>query len=215
MTNTNISLRLARQALVTCFFLLPLSFAGVSHAEKIEQARLDAISTYMQGEVDAGRLAGIVTLVAKDGEVQLLEAHGHRDLENNLPMETDSIFRIFSMTKPIAGTALMTLYDQGKFTLDDPVEKFIPEFKGLQVFTGVNEDGSFKTEAANHPMTVRELMSHTGGLLYIPPLSRGPLADAYGKVNVLDRNSTLADMAGKLGQLPLGYQPGSQWVYSV
>ena len=212
MKTSNISLRIIWQVLVTAALmaLMPLS-----HADKIEQARLDALSGYMKGEVDAGRLAGIVTLIAKDGDVQQFEAFGHRDLENNLPMEKDSIFRIFSMTKPVVGTALMTLYDQGKFTLDDPVEKFIPEFKDLQVFTGAGEGGGFKTEPANHPMTVRELMSHTGGLLYVPPLSRGPLAEAYGKVGVLDRNSTLEEMAAKLGKLPLGYQPGTQWVYSV
>lgn len=189
--------------------------ASMGYAEKIDQARLDAMSTYMKGEVDAGRLAGIVTLIAKDGEVQQLESFGHRDLENNLPMENDSIFRIFSMTKPIAGTALMMMYDEGKFQLDDPVEKFIPEFKGLQVFTKKADDGSMMTEAPNHPMTVRELMSHTGGLVYVPPLSRGPVADAYGEVNVLDRNSSLKAMVGKLGQIPLNYQPGTQWVYSV
>ncbi len=212
MNKTNISLRGTWQVV---FAVALLAFVSTSFAEKIEQARLDAISTYMKGEVDAGRLAGIVTLVAKDGETQLFQAFGNRDLENNLPMEKDSIFRIFSMTKPIVGTALMTLYDQGKFTLDDPVEKHIPQFKDLQVFNGVKEDGSFETEPANHAMTIRELMSHTGGLLYTPPLSRGPLADAYGKVNVLDRNSTLKEMADKLGKLPLGYQPGTQWVYSV
>ena len=205
-------------SLLTTLKLALLCCTGLalqSHAAGIEKARLDAISAHMQAEVEAGRLAGIVTLVAKEGQVQLFEAHGHRDLENNLPMEKDSIFRIFSMTKPIAGTALMMLYDEGKFTLDDPVEKFIPEFKGLQVFTGLGEDGAMKTEPANHPMTVRELMSHTGGLVYVPPLSRGPVAEAYGKVGVLDRNSTLKEMAAKLGKIPLNYQPGTQWVYSV
>lgn len=217
MKVNNISLRAIFSSRIKTLSLLALVslFASVVQADKIEQARLDAMSSYMKGEVDAGRLAGIVTLIAKDGEVQQFESFGHRDLENNLAMENDSIFRIFSMTKPIAGTALMILHDEGKFTLDDPVEKHIPEFKDLQVFTGVKDDGGFETEAAAHPMTVRELMSHTGGLLYTPPLSRGPVATAYGEVNVLDRNSTLKEMVGKLGQLPLNYQPGTQWVYSV
>ena len=161
MNRTNISLRGAWRAAIAVALL---AFVSASYADKIDQARLDALSAYMKGEVDAGRLAGIVTLVARDGETQLFEAYGKRDIENNLPMEKDTIFRIYSMTKPIVGTALMTLYDQGKFTLDDPVEKYIPQFKDLQVFTGVKEDGSFETEPANHPMTIRELMSHTGGL---------------------------------------------------
>ena len=212
MNKYNISLRVFRQCLALAALLVWLP---LSHAAKIEQARLDAVSSYLKGEIDAGRLAGVVTLVFKDGEIQQFEAQGYRDLENHLPMEKDTIFRIMSMTKPIAGTALMTLYDQGKFQLQDPVEKYIPEFKGLQVFTGVNEDGSFKTEPANHPMTIRELMSHSGGLIYTPPLSRGPLADAYGAANILDRKSTLKEMVGKLGKLPLNAQPGTQWVYSV
>lgn len=190
-------------------------FSVAASAEAIDPARLQAVSAAMKNAVDQGKLAGIVTLVAKDGEVQLLEAHGYRDLENQKPMTKDSIFRIFSMTKPIAGTALMTLWDQGKFKLNDPVAKYIPEFQDLKVADGVDENGNFKTVEADHPMTIRELMSHTGGLVYVPPLSRGPVADAYAKANVLDRNSTLKDMAQKLGKIPLNHQPGTRWVYSV
>lgn len=212
MKNNYISLRdLRLLSLVAVSFM----FATLVQAEKIEQARLDAISTYLKGEIDDGRLAGAISLAYKDGEIQQFEAFGHRDLENKLPMEKDSIFRIMSMTKPVAGTALMILFDEGKFTLDDPVEKYIPEFKGLQVFKGAKEDGSFETEPANHAMTIRELMSHSGGLIYTPPLSRGPLAKAYGEANILDRNSTLKEMVANLGKLPLNAQPGSQWVYSV
>lgn len=204
-----------KQAWLTLLALTLLSATPIVFAEGIDPARLAAVSKAMKGAVDEGKLAGIVTLVEKDGEVQLFEAQGYRDLENKQEMTTDSIFRIFSMTKPIAGTALMMLYDEGKFKLDDPVAKFIPEFKDLQVAGGVDESGEFKTVPADHPMTVRELMSHTGGLVYTPPLSRGPVADAYSKAGVLDRNSTLAQMAEKLGNIPLNHQPGTQWVYSV
>lgn len=189
--------------------------SAVAWSEGIEPKRLEAVSAAMKTAVDEGKLAGIVMLVAKNGEVDLFEAHGHRDLENEKPMTKDTIFRIFSMTKPIAGTALMTLWDEGKFKLDDPVAKYIPEFKNLEVATGIDEDGNFTTEEARHPMTIRELMSHTGGLVYTPPLSRGPVAEAYAKANVLDRNSTLKEMTQKLGNIPLEYQPGTRWVYSV
>lgn len=188
---------------------------ALASAEAIEQSRLDAIKADLQSRVDAGKLAGAVAMVAKDGEVQMTEAVGYRDLENQVPMTTDTIFRIFSMTKPIAGTALMTLYDQGKFELDDPVEKYIPELKDLQVFKAEKEDGSFETEPADHLMTIRELMSHTGGLVYVPPLSRGPVAEAYAQAGILARESTLAEQMKALGRIPLNHQPGTQWVYSI
>jgi len=184
-------------------------------ADGISQDRLDAIAIDMQARVDEGRLSGAVIMVAKDGEIQMNEAFGHRDVGNGKPMMTNTIFRIFSMTKPVAGTALMQLYDQGKFELDDPVEKYIPEYAGMEVFVSENADGSFETEPADHAMTIRELMSHTGGLVYTPGLSSGPIADAYAKAGILDRDIALRDMMPKLAEIPLNHQPGSQWVYSI
>ena len=147
--------------------LLLLTITVQVSAAAIEQARLNAIKADLQARVDKGKLAGVVAMVAKDGKIQMHEAFGYRDLQNKIPMTTDSIFRIYSMTKPIAGTALMMLYDEGKFTLSDPVEKYLPEFKNMKVFKSQNSDGNFETVDANHPMTIRELMSHTGGLVYI------------------------------------------------
>lgn len=188
--------------------------ANVASAD-IEQSRLDAISSDLQARIADKKLSGAVVLVAQGGEVELFEAYGQQNVEDGVPMTKDSIFRIFSMTKPIAGTALMLLHDEGKFSLDDPVAKHIPEYQNLQVFTGENDDGSFATEPANHQMTVRELMSHTGGLMYVPPLSQGPVADAYLKAGVLNPTVPMATMMPKLADIPLGYQPGTQWVYSI
>ncbi|PCH58997.1 MAG: serine hydrolase [SAR86 cluster bacterium] len=193
---------------------LMLSFS-TGWAADIGQDRLDAIAADLQSRVDEGRLAGVVAMVAKDGEVIMNQAFGYRDLENQVEMTTDSIFRIFSMTKPIAGTALMTLYDEGKFQLSDPVEKYIPEFANLRVFNSQNADGSIETVAADHAMTIRELVSHTGGLAYTPPLSSGPIADAYVAAHILDRDVSLKDMIPALGDIPLATQPGAQWVYSI
>ena len=143
----------------------------------------------------------------------LNKALGWQNVEDQVPMQTDSIFRIFSMTKPVTGTALMMLYDEGKFELDDPVHKFMPELEGAQVFVSENADGTFETAAAVHPMTMRELMSHTGGLLYTPPLSQGPIANAYFAAGIMNLpNYTLAESIPALGDIPLGYQPGKQWV---
>lgn len=196
--------------LATCLALL----SSVATAQ-IEPDRLDAVVEDLQTRIEQQRLSGAVFMVAQDDEILMREALGERDVENGRPMTMDTIFRIFSMTKPIAGTALMILHDEGEFELDDPVARYLPELQGLEVFESQNEDGRFNTVPADHPMTIRELMSHTGGLVYTPPLSNGPIAQAYAEAGLLDRDSTLEQMVESLGDIPLGYQPGSQWVYSI
>jgi CubicO group peptidase (beta-lactamase class C family) len=182
----------------------------------VEQARLDAVAADLQARIDEGRLSGAVVMVAQDGEVLMHEAMGYQNVEDQVPMSTDTIFRIFSMTKPVTGTALMMLWDEGKFQLDDPVEMHLPELAGMQVFVEQNEDSDWITEPADHPMTVRELMSHTGGLAYTPPLSQGPGAVAYARAGIMNlTGSTLAESMPALRDIPLFYQPGSQWVYSI
>lgn len=182
----------------------------------VEQARLDAVAADLQARIDEGKLSGAVVMVAQDGEVLMHEAMGYQNVEDQVPMSTETIFRIFSMTKPVTGTALMMLWDEGKFQLDDPVEMHLPELAGMQVFVEQNEDGSWVTEPADHPMTVRELMSHTGGLVYTPPLSQGPVAEAYAKAGIMNlTGATLAESMPALKDIPLSYQPGSQWVYSI
>ena len=182
----------------------------------VEQARLDAVAADLKARIDEGKLSGAVVMVAQDGEVLMHEAMGYQNVEDQVPMSTDTIFRIFSMTKPVTGTALMMLWDEGKFQLDDPVEMHLPELADMQVFVEQNEDGSWVTEPADHPMTVRELMSHTGGLVYTPPLSQGPVAEAYAKAGIMNlTGATLAESMPALKDIPLSYQPGSQWVYSI
>ncbi|MCY4265230.1 MAG: serine hydrolase [Gammaproteobacteria bacterium] len=182
----------------------------------IDQSRLDAVTTDLQTRIDAGKLSGAVVLMAQNGETVLNKALGYKIVEDQEPMQTDTIFRIFSMTKPVTGTALMMLWDEGRFQLDDPLEKHLPELAGMQVAVSQNEDGSWETEAPEHPMTVRELMSHTGGLLYIPPISQGPVAEAYLSAGIMDlTGKTLSESIPALKDIPLGYQPGTKWVYSI
>ena len=168
----------------------------------------------MKKFVDEGKLPGVVSAIARKGKLVHFSAYGKQDLEAGTPITKDTIFRIFSMTKPVAGVALMTFYDEGRFSLDDPVEKFIPQFKDLQVAKEDGPDGKPVTEPADHPMTIRELMSHTGGLTY-GLFSRSQTDQLYVQNNVLDPFSTLKDMVDKLGELPLRQQPGTQWHYSV
>lgn len=200
---------------IRCLLLLASLVAwDTALARDIPPNNLAAASAALQEHVESGELAGAVLMIAQDGKVRAFEAMGYQDLENKVPMQTDTIFRIYSMTKPIAGVALMTLYDEGKFKLSDPVEKYIPEFAGLRVAAADGADGMPVTEPATHPMTIRELMSHSGGLTY-GFFSQSQVDALYVKANVLDPNTTLKQMVEKLGKIPLWAQPGTTWHYSV
>ena len=148
--------------------------------------------------VDERRLAGVTTLVARHGKVVAFDAYGMQDLETKAPVTRDTIFRIASMTKPVTGVAMMMLWEQGKWTLDDPVAKHIPEFKDLMVSSPAG------LVPQSHPMTMRELMSHTAGFDVSAP---------YDKLNVADRNAPLQAMIDKLAKMPLPVQPGTDWRY--
>ena len=174
---------------------------------------LAALKSAMRKMVDDGELAGVLTMVARHGKTVHYDEYGKRDLATGAPIEKDTIFRIYSMTKPVVGVALMTLYEEGKFQLDDPVEKYIPVLANLKVATGDGPDGTPLVDA-DHPMTIRELMSHTGGLTY-GIFSRTPVDLMYQNAEILDFDSTIKEMVDKLSKLPLMFQPGSRWQYSV
>jgi len=180
----------------------------------MDSGRLDRLTTAMQGYVDDGLLSGVVTMASRGNKIVHYESVGYRDVEAQAPMTPDTIFRIYSMTKPVTGAALMILYEEGKFKLSDPVGKYIPELADLQVFAGVDDDGNMITEPADHPMTIRELMSHTGGLSY-GIFAQSGVDTAYVEAGILDANDTNAEFVAKLGQIPLKHQPGSRWEYSV
>ena len=175
--------------------------------------RLTRLHDGMQQLVDDGLLAGITTMVARRGQVVHFQTYGYRDIEAGDPMEEDAIFRIYSMSKPITGVALMTLYEEGKFRLSDPVQRYIPEFTDLKVAASWGGDGPV-LEDADHPMTIRELMSHTAGLAYGIG-APGPTDSLYSARGVLSRQQTLQDMIDKLGAMPLRHQPGTRWYYSI
>jgi CubicO group peptidase (beta-lactamase class C family) len=161
-------------------------------------AGLKAFRDGMRALVDESKLAGITTLIARHGKVVHFDAYGKRDLETGKPVEKDTIFRIASMTKPIVGVAMMMLWEEGKWTLDDPVSKHIPEFAGLKVATPTGEVAQTK------PMTMRQLMSHTAGF---------DTSGGYEGKNIIDRTQPLQAMIDKLAKLPLPVQPGTDWRY--
>jgi CubicO group peptidase (beta-lactamase class C family) len=166
----------------------------------------------MQGLIDQKSLAGIVTLVARKGKVVQHKAYGMQSVDAGTPMRLDTIARIYSMTKPITGVAMMMLYEEGKWKPSDPIAKHIPEFASLKVFAG-EKDGQPVLEAPAHPPTMGELMSHTAGFTY-GLFGATPVDVMYRKNNPLEAPS-LQGMIDRLATLPLLYQPGTRWVYSV
>jgi CubicO group peptidase (beta-lactamase class C family) len=165
--------------------------------------------------VDKKKIAGALTLVARQGQITYLSPVGLMDRERGKPMREDTIFRIYSMTKPITSVALMTLYEEGRFMLGDPVHKLIPEWRDLGVYVaGVYPD--FMTERCERPMRIRDLMCHMSGLTY-GFMMRSNVDHAYRKLDVggAAAQGTLRDMIEKLATLPLEFSPGTRWNYSV
>lgn len=176
--------------------------------------RLGRLKSEMQALVDRNQLPGVVTMVAKDGRIVEFEVAGKRDVESGAPLQKDSIFRIYSMSKPITGVAMMLLFEEGKWQLNDPVSKHIPEWANLKVAKVNPQNGSVTQVAPDHAMTMRELMSHSGGLTY-GVFGSTPVDKMYTEANVLDRDATLQAMVDKLAKIPLLLQPGEKWQYSV
>ncbi|MBM3225767.1 MAG: beta-lactamase family protein [Candidatus Tectomicrobia bacterium] len=178
--------------------------------------RLARIQPYFQRYIDAGKLAGTLTLVARHGQVAYCEPQGHLELERQRPMQRDSIFRIYSMSKPITSVALMMLYEQGLCQLDDPVHTYIPSWANQRVFVSGNYP-VFATAPVARSMTIRDLLSHTSGLTY-GFMERTNVDAAYRKLAIGDRSKpgyTLQDMVHALAELPLEFSPGTRWNYSV
>ena len=174
--------------------------------------RLDYIDQFYAEKVKRGDMAGIVTLIARHGKIVHFSALGYADLEKKQKMETDTIFRLYSMTKPIASVALMMLYEEGRFQLRDPVSKYIPEFGNLRVLR--TPDSPFDdTVAPKHPPTMQDVMRHTAGFTH--GLETDAFDNQYTKANVFGLDVSLAEMMTKLSKIPLRYQPETKFVYSV
>ena len=164
----------------------------------------------MQRYVDQKKNAGIVVAIARHDKLAFAECFGMMDIEAKKPMRFDAIFRIASLTKPIASVAAMMLYEEGRFQLGDPVSRFIPEFKDLKVFKNASE-----TVPTEREVTIRDLLTHTGGLALGLDPQASAVAALYHAAGVRDPAGTLEDMIAKLAKLPLLTQPGSKWGYSL
>ena len=200
-----------------CLFLLcitPLAFGqGLPTATPeevgVSAERLERIRPTLQGYVDEGKLPGFLTVVAKRGKIVHFETIGRRDVENNKPVEPDTIFRIYSMSKPITSVAVMMLYEEGHFQLNTPVSKFIPEFENMKVY---NEAQTEISDAKNE-ITIQQLLMHTAGFTY--GWGDKPVDERYKELKIFKADTKLADMVKKLADIPLVHEPGERWTYGV
>jgi CubicO group peptidase (beta-lactamase class C family) len=176
--------------------------------------RLERITEHLdRNYIAPGKIAGCQTLVARHGQVAYFRSQGCMDRERSKPVQDDTIFRIYSMTKPITSVALMTLYEQGYFQLNDPVYRVIPEWRDQKVSVS-GEGAGMITRAPERPVTFRHLLSHTGGLTY--GNSTDPVDRVYREQGVnRDEPETLRSFVEKLGRVPLRYAPGERWMYSL
>lgn len=173
----------------------------------ISSKRLNAIKPVMQKYVDENKLPGMITMIARHGKLVSFEKYGVMDV--NKPMQPNTIFRIASMTKPITSVAVMVLYEEGYFQLDDPVAKYVPEFENLKVYASRDKKGIHLVDQIR-PMTIRDLLTHTSGLA--SGGENNPVDSMYRSANLSE--GTLKDMIRKLSEIPLLYQPGTRWNYS-
>ena len=180
----------------------------------LSSSRLDRVTDWLNQQVESERLAGASTMICRNGRIGYLESAGQSDLENGKPFDASTIVRIFSMTKPITSVAAMMLYEEGRYQLDDPVAKYLPEFTDTKVWKG---EGSLENvEDQTSPMLVKHLFMHTSGLTY-----------GFMNANVVDQEhrnqkiefpgtaGTLEELVKRLAVIPLIAQPGTQWNYSV
>jgi len=174
--------------------------------------RLERLHALMQKEVDQKQYSGIVTLLARHGKIVDYRTYGVRDLAASAPMTKDTIFRDYSMTKPVTGVAMMILYEEGKWLPSDPISKYIPEFAHLKVFNGFDSTGKMLLAEPDHAPTMRELMTHSAGFTY--GNSDTPVDKMYGDLKVRDAK-TLQEQIDRIAQIPLLYQPGHGWTYSM
>jgi CubicO group peptidase (beta-lactamase class C family) len=182
----------------------------------LSSQRLQRIRDTLQADIDKGLAPGTVLLIARRGQVANFEVLGYRDREDGAVMTPDTIFRIASMTKPVASVAAMMLAEEGKLLIADPVSRYIPAFADLKVAANSDDVNakSLTLEPLRREMTVQDLLRHTSGLTYAH-LTGPHLKQAYEAAGVVDERQTNAEMAEKLAKVPLAYQPGSTWQYGV
>lgn len=198
----------------------PLLTAAPPSTVGVSSERLARIDAMLQESVAEGQIPGVVALVARNGKIVYHKAYGNADTEAGRKQQTDDIFRIASQTKAITATAVMILWEEGKFQLDDPISKYIPEFKNPQVLQSFRyDDTSYTTRPANKEITIRHLLTHTSGLGYSMIDGDERMKMIYQKADATDIFVTeevrIGDLVKKLAKLPLHHDPGERYTYSL
>jgi CubicO group peptidase (beta-lactamase class C family) len=188
--------------------------AAAPESVGLSTERLDRLGKAMQDDIDQKKTGGIVVLIARHGAIAYHKAFGMADIESGKKMQTDNLFRLYSMTKPVTSAALLMLYEEGKFQLTDPLEKYIPAFKNVKVFVKLDDKGEMVLEEPKRKITIQDVFRHTAGFSY--GFDDTPVAKAYQKAGMdFAKLDSLKELVDKLATLPLLYQPGERWVYSV
>lgn len=176
----------------------------------VAKARIDST---LKAMVDANKIAGVSALIFEKDKEVYFNSFGVADREANVPFDRKTIVRIYSMTKPVTGVALMKLFEEGKFQLDDPLSKYAPEFADMKVYKGVDKKGKVLLEPVKRPITVRDITRHTAGFAGGGDTTQ--LGKMVREADVMNKNNTLKQMAAKLAKLPLSFSPGEQWSYGI
>jgi CubicO group peptidase (beta-lactamase class C family) len=177
----------------------------------LSTAGLNRLSSVLRGEIERKRVPGAVALIARRGQIGYFESFGQRDPASGAPMAKDSIFRIYSMTKPIVSVAAMMLWEEGRFLLNDPVAKYLPDLGRCKV--AVIQGGEIEQVPAERPITIQDLLRHTSGLTY-EFRGNGPIHKMYMAARIYSRDQSNAEQVAALGKMPLLNQPGTKWEYS-
>ena len=204
-----------------CFIIFTaILFIGCSQKQNdsdksfiINEDTKTRIDSTLKNLVDDGSIAGVSALIFEKDKEVYFNAFGFADREGNVKMDRSTIVRIYSMTKPVTGVALMQLHEQGRFQLDEPLSKYCPEFANTKVFSGYDENGEMILVEPNRPVTIRDITRHTAGFVTNQPDTTTRLGMLVKKTNAMSRENTLQLMAQKLGSLPLLFHPGEQWAY--
>ena len=204
-----------------CFLISSTAWAELPTAKPedvgLSSERLNRISLTLKAHVEKGVIPGAVALVARKGKIAYFESFGMRDLETSSPMQKDTIFQIYSMTKPITSVGLMMLHEQGRIYLGDPVSKYIPELKGLEVGVESTDAASgektFSTVPAQSEITIHDLLRHTSGMTYAF-MGKSKINMMYKEAGLRNPDQTLEELVMKISKLPLAFQPGTRWAYS-
>jgi len=216
---------LKRMMLVALFVILTGSISGAqgipqaSNPEEVglSSAQLNRLGAVTQAHIDSGLLPGAVMLVARQGKIAYLKSMGFRDRASSSPMQTDAIFRIYSMTKPIVSVALMMLVEEGRLQIDHPVAKYIPEMGQMKVGvekTDANGKPSLELVNPKREMTIQDLLRHTSGLIY-GGRGKSQVNAAYQAAKIGDRKESNQEFVAKVAKMPLRFSPGTQWEYGV